>query len=61
MELDEYAREGIDGSQITYKDNQPVLEMLLGKPIGVLAICDEEALFPKVSFLLLVFLLLLLV
>ena len=47
MELDEYAREGIDGSKITYEDNQPVLDMLLQKPLGLLAICDEEALFPK--------------
>ena len=51
MELDEYAREGIDGSRISYKDNLPVLDMLLAKPIGLLAICDEEALFPKVCVL----------
>ncbi len=43
-----YAREGIDGSKISYEDNQPVLDMLLQKPMGLLSICDEEALFPKV-------------
>ena len=48
MELDEYAREGIDGSKITFEDNVPLLEMLLGKPKGLLAVCDEEAFFPKV-------------
>lgn len=47
MELDEYAKEGIDGSTIAFEDNQPVLDMLLDKPVGLLAICDEEAAFPK--------------
>lgn len=49
MELEEYAREGIDGSKISYQDNQPVLDMLLSKPLGLLSICDEESLFPKGS------------
>ena len=47
MELDEYAREGIDGSKISFEDNQPLLDMMLSKPLGLLSICDEEALFPK--------------
>jgi len=47
MELDEYAREGIDGSKISFEDNQPLLDMMLSKPVGLLSICDEEALFPK--------------
>lgn len=47
MELDEYAREGIDGSKIVFEDNQPLLDMILSKPLGLLSICDEEALFPK--------------
>jgi len=47
MELDEYALEGIDGSKIQFENNEPLLEMLLNKPVGLLAICDEEALFPK--------------
>ena len=43
------AREGIDGSTIQYEDNQALLDMILSKqPMGLLAICDEEALFPKV-------------
>eukprot|EP00055_Hartaetosiga_balthica_P002458 m.4037 g.4037 ORF g.4037 m.4037 type:complete len:957 (+) comp2161_c0_seq1:253-3123(+) len=46
MELDEYEKEGIDGSKITYEDNADVLEMFLGRPRGLLALCDEEALFP---------------
>eukprot|EP00042_Codosiga_hollandica_P039796 m.336479 g.336479 ORF g.336479 m.336479 type:complete len:957 (+) comp55698_c0_seq1:23-2893(+) len=48
MELDEMAREGIDGTQIKYEDNQALLDMLLSKtPPGILAVIDEEALFPK--------------
>lgn len=42
MELDEYAKEGIDGSKITYEDNAALLELLLGRPQGVLALIDEE-------------------
>lgn len=49
MELDEYAKEGIDGSKITYEDNQSLLDMILNKPVGILAICDEEAIMPKGS------------
>jgi myosin-3 len=49
MELDEYAKEGIDGSKITYEDNQSLLDMILNKPVGLLAICDEEAIMPKGS------------
>jgi myosin-3 len=43
MELDEYAKEGIDGSQIDYEDNEELLKMILDKPAGLLALCDEEA------------------
>ena len=43
------AKEGIDGSQIKYEDNQALLDMILSKnPLGLLAIADEEATFPKV-------------
>eukprot|EP00043_Microstomoeca_roanoka_P014896 m.148547 g.148547 ORF g.148547 m.148547 type:complete len:961 (-) comp16135_c0_seq1:237-3119(-) len=47
MELDEYAKEGIDGSQISYEDNSALLEMFMSRPTGLLSLCDEEALFPK--------------
>ncbi len=42
------AKEGIDGSTIQYEDNQALLDMILGKPLGVLATIDEESNFPKV-------------
>jgi myosin heavy subunit len=42
------AKEGIDGSTITYEDNQALLDMILSKnPLGLLAIVDEESQFPK--------------
>merc|ERR1719223_2389915 len=36
MELVEYAKEGIDGTKITYEDNQPLLDLLLQtNPLGL--------------------------
>lgn len=46
LELEEYAREGIDGSTINYESNQALLDMLM-KPMGLLALCDEEAKIPR--------------
>ena len=45
----EYKNEGIDGSDITFVDNRPVLDMFLSKPVGLLALLDEESHFPKAS------------
>ena len=48
--LDEYAREGIDGSTITYENNEGLLDMILSKtPPGLLAIVDEQSSFPKAT------------
>ncbi len=41
--------EGIDGSEITFIDNRPVLDMFLAKPMGLLALLDEESRFPKAN------------
>mmetsp|Transcript_6068 Transcript_6068/g.15483 ORF Transcript_6068/g.15483 Transcript_6068/m.15483 type:complete len:1057 (+) Transcript_6068:245-3415(+) len=49
MEQKEYAAEGIDVAAIDFVDNQPTLDMLLGKPRGVLAMLDEESRFPKAT------------
>ncbi|GAB1606866.1 myosin-IIIb-like [Argonauta hians] len=46
-ELQEYESEGIDGAEVDYEDNRPVLDMFLMKPMGLLALLDEESLFPK--------------
>ncbi len=32
---------------MTYVDNRPVLDMFLAKPMGLLALLDEESHFPK--------------
>lgn len=50
MELAEYAKEGISGKDITYENNEPLLELILSsKPLGLLGILDEESNFPKAS------------
>lgn len=48
-EMQEYMNEGIDGSEITFIDNRPVLDMFLAKPMGLLALLDEESRFPKAN------------
>ncbi len=48
-EQQEYLNEGIDGSEINFTDNRPVLDMLLAKPMGLLALLDEESRFPKAT------------
>ena len=45
----EYENEGVDGSQIMYVDNRPVLDMFLSKPVGMLALLDEESHFPQAT------------
>lgn len=47
--MQEYMNEGIDGSEITFVDNRPVLDMFLAKPMGLLALLDEESRFPKAN------------
>ena len=52
-ELEEYKREGIDGSAITYVDNQPLLDMFLsgstaGKP-GLARLLDDTCLTPQAT------------
>ncbi|XP_074662164.1 myosin-IIIb-like [Tubulanus polymorphus] len=48
-ELQEYKNEGVDGSNIEFTDNRPVLDMFLLKPLGLLALLDEESHFPKAT------------
>ncbi|EDQ85639.1 uncharacterized protein MONBRDRAFT_34161 [Monosiga brevicollis MX1] len=45
----EYARQGVDGANVTYVDNGPVLDMFLSRPVGLLALLDEESHFPKAT------------
>ncbi len=45
----EYKNEGIDGSDVQFVDNRAVLDMFLAKPVGLLALLDEESHFPKAT------------
>lgn len=45
----EYQNEGIDATPIEYEDNRPLLDMFLQKPLGLLALLDEESQFPQAS------------
>ena len=60
---EEYEREGINKTQIGYTDNRPLLELLLSvcffmhniiiivlqRPMGLLALLDEESKFPRAT------------
>lgn len=46
-EQQEYMAEGIPVDLVEFSDNRPVLDMLLSKPMGLLALLDEESRFPR--------------
>ncbi|CAL4059864.1 unnamed protein product, partial [Meganyctiphanes norvegica] len=48
-EQQEYMAEGIEVSIIKFADNRPVLDLFLAKPMGLLALLDEESRFPKAN------------
>lgn len=41
--------EGIPVDLVEFSDNRPVLDMLLSRPLGLLALLDEESRFPRAS------------
>lgn len=45
----EYKNEGIDATPVEYEDNRPLLDMFLQKPLGLLALLDEESRFPRAT------------
>ncbi|KAI2660212.1 Myosin-IIIb [Labeo rohita] len=49
MEQKEYKEEGITWDTITYKDNKPILDLFLTKPIGILSLLDEQSAFPQAT------------
>ena len=49
LELEAYVAEGVDGSKVSFRDNEPLIKMFLEKPIGILTLLDEECLFPKAT------------
>ncbi|XP_060080055.1 myosin-IIIb-like [Ylistrum balloti] len=48
-EMQEYKNEGLEMLDITFVDNRPLLDMFLMKPLGLLALLDEESHFPKAT------------
>ncbi|ERE72015.1 myosin-IIIb [Cricetulus griseus] len=49
LEQMEYQNEGIDAVLVQYEDNRPLLDMFLQKPLGLLALLDEESRFPQAT------------
>lgn len=45
----EYQNEGVDAVLVQYEDNRPLLDMFLQKPLGLLALLDEESRFPQAT------------
>lgn len=48
-EQQEYMAEGIPVDLVEFSDNRPVLDLLLCRPLGLLALLDEESRFPRAS------------
>jgi len=46
---EEYTREGLAMVYVEFVDNKSVLDMFLMKPVGLLALLDEECNFPKAT------------
>eukprot|EP00962_Isochrysis_galbana_P034595 scaffold11731_cov119-Isochrysis_galbana.AAC.8 len=44
-----YAREGVEVEATPYADNQPVVDLIGGKPTSLMAMLTEECVFPKGS------------
>eukprot|EP00118_Oscarella_pearsei_P012382 m.90917 g.90917 ORF g.90917 m.90917 type:complete len:2332 (+) comp36671_c0_seq1:91-7086(+) len=49
LEQEEYRREGISWKTIDFNDNQPCLDLIAKKPLGLLHILDDESNFPKAT------------
>lgn len=48
-EQQEYLKEGLSVQPVTFGDNRPLLDMFLGRPLGLLALLDEESHFPSAT------------
>ncbi|KAL6056207.1 Unconventional myosin-XIX [Balamuthia mandrillaris] len=49
LEQTVYTKEELDWSYIEFNDNQPCLDLIEEKPLGLLYILDEESRFPKAT------------
>ncbi|CAG4975497.1 unnamed protein product [Colias eurytheme] len=49
LEQQEYQKERLEWSQLTWNDNSPVIQLLSKKPVGILHLLDDESNFPRAS------------
>ncbi|KAF6139301.1 hypothetical protein GIB67_021511 [Kingdonia uniflora] len=49
MEQEEYTKEEINWSYVEFVDNQDVLDLIEKKPGGIIAVLDEQCMFPKAN------------
>ncbi|XP_075582482.1 myosin-IIIb [Pelecanus crispus] len=49
LEQAAYKEEGLPWETITFKNNEPVLNLLLAKPLGLLSLLDEQSAFPQAT------------
>ena len=49
LEQLEYEEQGIDWAHVEFTDNKPCLELLEGRPGGLIALLDDELAFPKAT------------
>ncbi|XP_052526541.1 myosin-IIIa-like isoform X2 [Tympanuchus pallidicinctus] len=49
MEQDAYRAEELPWETITFSNNEPVLNLLLAKPLGLLSLLDEQSAFPQAT------------
>lgn len=47
LEQDMYDKEGIDWTKVEFNDNQPCLDLIAKRPVGVFHILDDESNFPR--------------
>lgn len=49
LEQQEYQKERLEWTQLTWNDNSPVIQLLSKKPVGILHLLDDESNFPRAS------------
>ncbi|XP_022981361.1 myosin-2-like [Cucurbita maxima] len=49
LQQEDYEFNGVDGMKVNFEDNQECLNLIEKKPLGVLALMDEELSFPKAT------------
>ncbi|XP_050770619.1 LOW QUALITY PROTEIN: unconventional myosin-VIIa-like [Gymnogyps californianus] len=53
LEQAAYREEGLPWETITFNNNEPILNLLLAKPLGLLSLLDEQSAFPQHSLMVL--------